>query len=646
MPVLNWIGKEKVVNHHLDVPYQALSRLYSFDEKGCHEADNGSGNKIIHGDNLAALKSLLPEYEGKVKCIYIDPPYNTGNESWVYNDAVNDPRMKAWLGQVVGKEGEDLSRHDKWLCMMVPRLKLLQRLLSDDGSLVISIGYQEVHNLLAVCNEIFASKQIVLVTVQTSGGKPSSGFNYTQEYLIFIVPKEFTPHALDFCGGNHRTPFEGLTLSTFNKVQRPNQVYPIFINKKDGTFGGVGLSLQEQIDAGLYIGEKEDFPYDFSVAPEGMAAIWPITTKGKQCVWRQISSRLKHDWDKGYIKISANRNKHQANQYSIQYLPSGVIKKIENGELTVIGHEIGVPTLILGENQTVGGQIPTIWNEKSFFTVNGTQLLKQIFPEEVKVFDYSKPVDLLYNVIQALTDKDSIVLDSFAGSGTTAHAVLDLNKKDGGQRKFILIEMMDYAETITAERVRRVITGYRRDEEDLLYDREVTAKDLTEGPAILAEAEAVYQEAKGRYDKVTKPKITEGRLQVRGTKKAASMAAGLGGDFSYYELGEPLLTEEGLLNEAAGEEAIRRYVYFMETREPLPPRQAEEPYLLGLSHGGAYYFYYKDGEATALNRAFLASVRTKAASYVVYADRCFLSDEELACFHIRFKKIPRDIARL
>ena len=125
---LEWIGKDKVVNHHQEVPYRVLERQYSYDEAGQHAEDNGSENMIIHGDNLEALKALLPRYEGKVKCIYIDPPYNTGNEGWVYNDNVNDPKIKRWLGEVVGKEGEDLSRHDKWLCMMYPRLKLLQRL--------------------------------------------------------------------------------------------------------------------------------------------------------------------------------------------------------------------------------------------------------------------------------------------------------------------------------------------------------------------------------------------------------------------------------------------------------------------------------------------------------------------------------------
>ncbi len=139
MPTLHWIGKDKVINHHLDVPFKVLEHAYGFDNGTQTEQETNSGNKIIHGDNLEALKSLLPEYEGKVKCIYIDPPYNTGNESWVYNDNVNDPKIKKWLGQVVGKEAEDLTRHDKWLCMMYPRVKLLHKLLADDGAIFISI---------------------------------------------------------------------------------------------------------------------------------------------------------------------------------------------------------------------------------------------------------------------------------------------------------------------------------------------------------------------------------------------------------------------------------------------------------------------------------------------------------------------------
>ena len=161
MPTLEWIGKSKVINHHQEVPFRVLERKYSFDENGQHDEDNGSENMIIRGDNLEALKALLPRYEGRIKCIYIDPPYNTGNEGWVYNDNVNDPKIKKWLGEVVGKEGEDLTRHDKWLCMMYPRLKLLQKLLANDGIIFISIDDTECSNLILICNEIFGASNFV-----------------------------------------------------------------------------------------------------------------------------------------------------------------------------------------------------------------------------------------------------------------------------------------------------------------------------------------------------------------------------------------------------------------------------------------------------------------------------------------------------
>ena len=383
MPTLHWIGKDKVINHHMDVPFKVLEHSYGFDNGTQTEQETNSGNKIIHGDNLEALKALLPEYEGKVKCIYIDPPYNTGNENWVYNDNVNEPKLKKWLGQVVGKEAEDLTRHDKWLCMIYPRLKLLQKLLAEDGALVISIGYQEVFNLMPVIKELFASKQIACVTVQTSGGKPSGSFNYQHEYLIFIVPNDFEANPMNFTGGKDRTPWEGLTLATFDKTQRPNQTYPIFVNLEDSNLAGIGESLQERIKNGTYLGELNDYGYDFNEAPEGTAAIWPITSKGKECVWRLSPNRFLSDWEKGYIKISPNRQKDSLNKYSIQYLPEGVIKKIEKGVLKVNGKDTNSPTLTFGENKTVGSDIPTIWLEKEFYSVKGTTLLNDIFSKKI-----------------------------------------------------------------------------------------------------------------------------------------------------------------------------------------------------------------------------------------------------------------------
>lgn len=594
MPTLHWIGKEKVVNHHLEVPFKVLEHTYTFDNGLHHKAgtrEGDSGNKIIHGDNLEALKALLPEYEGRIKCIYIDPPYNTGNEGWVYNDNVNDPKIKKWLGQVVGKEAEDLTRHDKWLCMMYPRLKLLQKLLAKDGSFVISIGYQEVFNLMLVLKELFASKQIACVTVQTSGGKPSGSFNYQHEFLIFILPNDLEANPMKFTGGKSRTPFEGLTLATFDKTQRPNQTYPIFINEVTGQLDSLGESLQERVKSGKYNGKLLDFDYDFNDVPEGTVAVWPITSKGKQCVWRLAPNRLRSDWEKGYIKISVNRQKDSLNKFSVQYLPEGVIKKIERGELKISGRELDSPTLTFGDNKTVGSDIPTIWLEKEFYSVKGTTLLNDIFGK--KIFNYPKPLDLITEILRALTSKDDIVLDSFAGSGSIAQAVLELNNEDEGNRKFICIEMENYAETITAERVKRVINGYG-----------------------------------------------EGTKATEGT----------GGSFDFYELGQAMFTEGGDLNETVGIEKIRQYIYYTETQMPLSGSslsefEGEHASFLGVANGTAYYFYYEAGGITTLTHDFLAYIKTKAEQYVIYADNCLLNRDFMTKYCIVFKKIPRDITK-
>ncbi len=188
MPTLSWLGKKKIVNHHLDVPFHVLDKKYKFESK-VKSKNNSAGNKIIHGDNLAVLKSLLPEFEGKVDCIYIDPPYNTGNEGWIYNDNVNDPRIKKWLNTVVGKEGDDLSRHDKWLCMMYPRLKLLKKLLAKDGVIFISIDDNELLHLKFICDEIFGAKNFIANLIWNTEGNTDNQFEIkvNHEYVLMYV---------------------------------------------------------------------------------------------------------------------------------------------------------------------------------------------------------------------------------------------------------------------------------------------------------------------------------------------------------------------------------------------------------------------------------------------------------------------------
>ena len=524
MPTLEWIGKEKVVNHHLEVPYRVLERKYSFDENGQTEADNGSENKIIHGDNLEALKSLLPQYEGRVKCIYIDPPYNTGNEGWVYNDNVNDPHIKAWLNKTVGKEGEDLSRHDKWLCMMYPRLKLLQKLLAEDGVIFISIDDTEFPSLRLICNEIFGNFAESVVWQKRTSPDARKKLSSGHEYIVIYTKNP------DQNLGLKLLPLDGKDREAYTNPDndprgpwisspftapgyRPNQMYPI-------------------------------------ITPAGKTVLPP---KGR--CWCNIEEVYQCLLSEGRMWFGADG--------------TGVPRR-----KTYLSEREGRGTWTWWTNAEVG------------YTQMATQELSAILGKAS--FDYPKPVRLISRIIQMASSEDDIILDSFAGSGTTAHAVLNMNKADGGHRKFILVEMGDYADSITAERVKRVIHGYGG-----------------------------------------------GKNAVPGT----------GGNFSFYALGEPLMNGD-VLNENVGVDKIREYVYFTDTKTPLPESSPEEPYLMGVHVNSAYYFYYEKQSVTTLNRQFLHSVKTKADAYVIYADLCTLSDTELEKYHITFKKIPRDITKL
>ena len=572
MPTLEWIGKEKVINHDKEVPFKMLEAQYTFDEKGQRDGVADSGNMIIHGDNLLALKALLPKYQGKVKCIYIDPPYNTGNEGWVYNDKVSDPQIKKWLGEVVGKEGEDLSRHDKWLCMMYPRLKLLQQLLADDGAIFISIDDNEFSNLKLLCNEIFGERLykgcIVRSTGQTTG-QDSKGLGSSFDFVLVYAKSEeyifgglpLTEHDLKRFQekderGNYAYDQLRKTGSNDRRTDRPNMFYPI--ENPDGEdlypIGPTGYESRWRVELSTY-----------NRLVEENLILWKKTTKQGKVIW----------WP--YVKYYAEGRTKR---------PSPLWTDIEG-------------------NKKASRDLKAILG-------NNTQ------------FDYPKPLELIQKIITiANIQTGDIVLDSFAGSGTTAHAVLSLNKKDNGNRKFILVEMMDYADSITAERVKRVIGGYG-----------------------------------------------EGDKAVPGT----------GGSFTYYELGETLFDEDGNLNAAIPAEKIREYVWYMETKLPLQKsagqnatafsgenetesktqnviaganqnviagaNQNDNGAFLGVCNNTAYYFHYDPERGTTLDDAFLASIQSKAESYVIYADACAVSEAFLTKHHITFKKIPRDIERL
>ena len=543
MPSLHWLGKDAVLNHHLDVPYKTLELKDSFNcEKGT------SQNKIIHGDNLEALKALMPEYEGKVKCIYIDPPYNTGNENWVYNDNVNSPKIRKWLGQVVGKEAEDLTRHDKWLCMMYPRLKLLHKLLREDGAIFISIDDNEQANLKLMCDEIFGAGNFVanFIWQKKTGAADSAGIATITEYILC------------YCGN----------IDLVNKIFSRN--IEGFDEKryrfKDEYFEERGPHYFDSLDRGsIRYSDSQNYKI---TAPNGD----PIYPNGRKTfvndgwTWKWGKEKVLWGIRNGFISIE--QNPKSKNGWSVKYK---IYLNVDN-EGNKIEKSIPFKNLITG-----------------ILNADASSRMKAIF--QAKVFEYAKPIELIEFLFKTIRlDPSSIILDSFAGSGTTAQAVLNLNKQDGGNRKFILVEMEDYADNITAERVRRVINGYG-----------------------------------------------EGKNAVDGT----------GGDFNYYELGPEMLLD-GNLNENQPVENIRNYIYYTETNSVIDTAAVAEngnEFFLGNHDNAAYYLFYKKSEVTTLDFEFLGTIRQKSERYVIYADNCVLSKDFLFKHNIVFKKIPRDVRR-
>jgi adenine-specific DNA-methyltransferase len=545
MPILHWIGKDKVINHHHDVPFKVLDHQYTFNGNSS-PVTGTSANKIIHGDNLEALKALLPEYEGKIKCIYIDPPYNTGNENWIYNDNVNDPKIKKWLGQVVGTDNEDLTRHDKWLCMMYPRLILLHKLLSKDGAIFISIDDNELSHLKQIMDEIFGASNFIeyFSWIKTSTAPSlAKKSRKTSEYILCYEKEKNSLKYKAEIGDGGDAPL----LNTGNakiELTFPNDV------------------VQLKLPDGKYvIGVYDKVTLNNDIEIIGGFSLVDIKLTG-EFKWTQAT--LNNEIKNGTTFII------KSDKFSIRYLRENEVFKAPTNLLK----EKYFTTLI----DKVGSGIET--NE------GAKKELREIF--NTHVFDYPKPTSLIKFFVNLISDKDSIILDSFAGSGTTAHAVLNLNKQDGGNRKFILIEMEEYAENITAERVKRVINGYGDNE-------------------------------------------------------------GTSGSFEYYELGEPLFVGDNseYLNETVDIQKIRSYIWYSETRNllVLPAQHPTNETLLGTYHNTAYYFIYHPAHLTSLDFETLATINVKAGQYIIYADNCLLSKEFLFKNNIVFKKIPRDISR-
>ena len=527
------------MSHHKAVPFHLLR-----DVPELSVGEPGAGNLIVEGDNLVALKALLPYYAGQVKCIYIDPPYNTGNEGWVYNDNVNSPVMREWLGKTVGSESEDLSRHDKWLCMMYPRLALLRQFLREDGAIFISIDDNENANLIALCDEIFGTQNRVLQGVWIKRVSPANDAKYfssDHEFVIIYAKKKevWRPRKLKRTAkqlGNYRNP-DGDMRGDWNSVTYT-------CNK----------SADERPN--LYHGIEN---------PNTGEIIWPRKT----AVWKYDAARHSENEAKGLVWW-------------------GAAGKAKMPRLKRFLSEMGdvVPRSFFhydeaGHTQEARSELLEIIHESPFTTPKATRLITRL--------------------IELGTNPGDLILDSFAGSGTTGHAVLSLNKAEDGNRHFILVEMEPkIARDITAERVKRVAKGYKN---------------------------------------------------ARGEN-----VEGKGGGFRFCELGEPLFDETGRIRESVRFADLARHVYFTETGEPLPRERvsAKSP-VLGIHNGRAVCLLYngilKDkspDSGNALTQSSLAHLREacggkQVESLAVYGTSQRLSAARLKREGVEFKQIPYSI---
>ena len=555
MPTLDFKGKQHIYAHHLTVPYKPLEPDES---RSCNSADV-DGNLIIHGDNLHALKALLPRYANRVKCIYIDPPYNTGSQEWIYNDRVNSPLMKAWFAQNSPVDGEDLERHDKWLCMMWPRLNLLRELLTEDGALFVSIDDHEQWRLLGILEDVFGSSNFVatLSLVHFLAALPGKWLTTVTEYIHVFAKdiNEVTFSRLE----NEEDPAadweqdelgyykEGYGLiktgSGARREDRPNLYFPIYV----GTDNSISLDRQS--------------PEDTEILPKH--------TDGTDGRWRWSMDRIKNN-------------------------PT---------EILVKPHRNASFQLILKQRPNIGDTFTTkprsLWYKPQYQSSNGTNTLRTIFDGQ-RVFDYPKAVALVSDLLKfGNVGPDDIILDSFAGSGTTAHALLGLNKEDGGNRKFILIECEDYADSITAERVRRVIKGVPN------------ARDT-------------------------------------------SLREGLGGSFTYCTLGEPLEMEGMLTGEALPSyETLAAYLLYTTSGATHDAGELEQKNGDGLFHSGDevdYYLLYKSNleylrsKESMLNLDRAERIRDTSCQNgkkaIVYAAGKYISQRDLTGMRITFCQLP------
>ena len=532
MSSLQFKGKVFVENYHLGVPFHELKPVRS---KGIAKKASLHDNLIVEGDNLAALKALLPTYHGKVKCIYIDPPYNTGNEGWAYNDNVNSPMMQDWLGKVVDRE--DLTRHDKWCCMMLPRLKLLRELLRDDGAIFVSIDDNEVHRLRCLMDEVFGEDNFVATTIWQKVFSPKNTAKYFSEDHDFILV--------------YARSIEKWTPNLLARREQAIMLYKNPDRDPRGKWSSSDLTARNYYSQGTYE----------VISPSG----------------RKFKPSLGN-----YFRVSIEKFRELDRDSRIWWGPDGD----------------SMPRLKRYLSEVKSGVVPqTMWFHSD---VGNTQDAKKEilsvldFGKSEDVFNTVKPASLIKRILQIATDKDSIILDSFAGSGTTAHAVLALNKEDGGNRRFVLIECEDYVDSLTAERVRRVAKGIPSAKDELLK-------------------------------------------------------AGLGGTFSYFKLGLPM-RQESLLDGSnlPSYEKLAAYVFFTATGEEFEPEQIrKKTWFIGRSRLYDVFLIYETDVEQLKNMALTLDVaRTLPRGQrnkLVFAPTKYLDREFLHRYHVTFQQLPFQI---
>lgn len=571
MPTLNWIGKKAVENHHREVPFHLLK-----DVPGFSAGDAESGNLIVEGDNLLALKALLPYYAGQVKCIYIDPPYNTGNENWVYNDNVNSPEIKKWLGKVVGGELDDLTRHDKWLCMMYPRLSLLQEFLREDGAIFISIDDAEVASLRLLLDEIFGKQNFVeCITWNKRIPKNDAGIGNIHEYIM--VYRKSTSWNFEFTmEKDGLEKIDGL-LEKFKRSKTPIPEAETELRK---------LYKKEKYDRGITLYNSLDENY----RPWGKINMsWPnANTFGPRYI-------VKHPLTGKPVKIP-ERGWRWKEQTFKQALEDGHTRNIHDGSVSIgriwfDKNEKTQPSSIIYLDEVNRILLRSVLSIKS----DGGIELEKIFGTKAK-FAYPKPSNLIKILIDSLKMKDGdLILDSFAGSGTTAEAVQKQNAEDGISRNFILVELdSKICQEITSERVKRVIEGYK---------------------------------------------------SVEGEK-----VDGLGGGFRYCKLEAPCFDERGKINEEVSFPDLARHVFFAETGQPMKKQTKTNSPLIGTMEETAIYLLYngilkdkKPNGGNVLTQAVLDDLPKHTGTRVVYGTACRLSSARLKRESIVFRQIPYEI---